>query len=57
MKKIEKIEIECTLSADEAKTIFEALTYVRHRIIKHPGCGARVMSLEKVEKLLEEFEE
>lgn len=47
---------ECVLNDEEIKLFKDCLTYVRHRITKHPECGARVIGLEKVNKALLEFE-
>ena len=55
MKK-QKIETyQYILDSDEMKTVILALNYAKHRIVKHPSCGAKTMSLEKIEELLKEF--
>lgn len=58
MKKVKRIEIEieCVFTQEEAKTLFSALTYVKHRIEKHPESGARFISIDRVDKLLKDFE-
>lgn len=56
MKK-QKIETyQYILDSDEMSTVIKALQYAKHRITKHPNCGAKTMSLEKIEKLLAEFD-
>lgn len=57
MKKIERIEIECTFTPLEMLTVYNSLVYIRHRLTKHPGCGARCVNLEEVERLIEQIKE
>lgn len=44
------------LEPQDIKTIKDALGYARHRITNHPTCGAKVMSLSEIERLLKEFQ-
>lgn len=56
--KIQQIkEYQYILNSDEMATVVKALQYAKHRIIKHPTCGAGTMSLENIEKLLRDFDE
>lgn len=51
-----KVEtIQYSLEERDIKTIIDALHYAQHRITKHPECGAKVMSLVEIERLLVEF--
>lgn len=43
------------LEPQDIKTVIDALHYARHRITKHPTCGAKVMNLNEIERLLREF--
>jgi len=45
------------LEEKDVKTIVDALTYARHRILKHPTCGAKVMSLSEIQNLINQFHE
>ena len=54
MKKEKIISYEFTLTSEEAQIFERALTYVRHRIIKHNKDGG-VASLERIEALLKEL--
>ena len=51
-----KIEMNYMLNEEEGKLLKSCLEYVKHRITKHPECGARTIGLKKVEKLLAELE-
>ena len=55
--KTQTIEVrQYIFDSQEMKTIFKALQYAKHRIIKHPTCGARAMSLVDIEKILNVFD-
>ena len=49
-----KIKITRTyeFNEEEKETILKALKYVKHRITKHPECGAKTMNLKNIEDLV-----
>ena len=55
MKKVTRKIEEFVLEEKDFRTILDALTYARHRIIKHPSCGARTMNLPEIERLILEM--
>lgn len=56
MKK-QKIEAyQYILDSGEMETVVKSLQYAKHRILKHPTCGAKVMSLVDIERILSEFD-
>ena len=57
MKTQQRTIKEYVLEEKDVKTIVDALTYARHRIIKHPECGAKVMSLSEIQNLINQFHE
>ena len=55
--KIQEIKAkQYILDEKEMDIVIKALQYARHRIIKHPTCGASVMSLAEIEKILSQFD-
>jgi len=54
--KIQEIKVkQYIFDLNEIDTVIKALLYARHRITKHPTCGASVMSLAEIEKILRDF--
>lgn len=56
MRKQRVVVSEYIFSPEEAQTIVNALTYVKHRIDKHPTCGAKFVGIDKVEELLKQLQ-
>jgi len=57
MKTQQRTIKEYVLEEKDVKTIVDALIYARHRILKHPTCGAKVMSLSEIQNLINQFHE
>ena len=55
MQKRKVQSVEYVLEGRDVEVIKEALRYVRHRVEKHPTCGAGYISIKEVERLISEF--
>lgn len=56
MKKQKIEQWQYILDSDEMETVLKAFKYVKHRILEHPNCGAKTISLEKIDNILKAFD-